>query len=138
MCQRALRGVFTLPLPGIYFFSIHVSCLLFVFHLDGAGEQAGSLVTPHCQPWGGLMAVLILPVGSTQSRGAKIEVIIGPALAFLQLISMYWKKWNNVHFQNPNYTNYHHDPHHLPVFNEESTHFTKSSMTQWGSMVPAC
>lgn len=53
-----------LDLTLLFFFSIHLSCLLLsVFHLDGAGEQAGSPVTPHCQPWERVMAVLTLPVG---------------------------------------------------------------------------
>jgi len=48
---------------GFYFCNIRVSCLLFVFRLDGAAEEVGSLVTPHCQPWERVMAALIPPVG---------------------------------------------------------------------------
>lgn len=72
MCQRALKRslyiAFTWSWTGFYFFSIHVFCLLFIFHLDGAGEQAGSLVTPHCQLWERVMAVLVLPVGLVGHR----------------------------------------------------------------------
>lgn len=76
MCQRALERslyiAFTWSWTGSYFFSIHVSCLLFVFHLDGAGEQAGFLGTPLPEV-GKVMAVLILPVGQHRLDVQKLK-----------------------------------------------------------------
>lgn len=64
--------------------------------------------------------------GTTQNRREKKlkQSILLPALASSQLISVYQEKVNNALFQNPNYTNYHLEPHCLPGFNEERAHFS--------------